>query len=109
VGDRDRTVAGTVMAHRGPVLVEVDGYEIEFPISTHMALVRNSDTPGVIGRVGTLLGDAGRNISDMAVGRSHEGGAMMGLTLDEGLSDDLAEQLAALDGVLAARYIDLGA
>jgi hypothetical protein len=45
----------------------------------------------------------------MAVGRSHEGGAMMGLTLDEGLSDDLAEQLAALDGVLAARYIDLGA
>ncbi len=107
VDDTERTVAGTVMAYRGPVLVEIDGYELEFPISRHMLLIRNSDTPGVIGRVGTLLGDEGRNVSDMAVGRSTQGGAMMGLTLDQGLDENLVDALRNLDGVLAARYIRL--
>ncbi len=107
VGGTDRTVAGSVMAHRGPVLVEVDGYEIEFPIAAHMLLIRNADTPGVIGRVGTALGDAGVNIADMAVGRGPDHGAMMGISVDEPPSDGLVGHLRGLDGILAARYIHL--
>lgn len=103
----DRSIAGSVMGHRGPVLVEVDGYDIEFPITSHMLLIRNADTPGVIGRVGTLLGDASVNISDMAVGHGADGGAMMGLSLNQGLGEDLVAALLHLDGVLAARYIRL--
>ena len=56
VDGRGRTVGGTVMGNRGPVLVEVDGYEIEFAITPHMVLLRNTDMPGVIGAVGTFLG-----------------------------------------------------
>ena len=108
VGDMDRTVAGSVMAHRGPVLVEVDGYEIEFPIAAHMLLIRNADTPGVIGRVGTALGDAGVNIADMAVGRGPDQGAMMGISVDEPPSDEVMAQIRALEGILAARSIRLG-
>lgn len=107
VAGKPRVIAGSVMAHRGPVLVEVDGYEIEFPIASHMVLVRNSDTPGVIGRVGTLLGDAGINIADMAVGRGPDHGAMMGISLDQAMDDELVDRLLGLDGVLAARYIRL--
>lgn len=109
-GDVDgtgRTIAGSVMAHRGAVLVEVDGYDIEFPIAANMLLVRNSDTPGVIGRVGTILGDSGLNVADMAVGRAAAGGAMMGLTLDGDLTDDIVATIQAADGVLAARAIRL--
>jgi len=108
VAGKPRAIAGSVMAHRGAVLVEVDGYEIEFPISAHMLLVRNADTPGVIGRVGTLLGDAGINIADMAVGRGDDHGAMMGISLDQPVEDALVERLSSLEGVLAARYIRLG-
>ncbi len=107
VAGKARSICGSVMAHRGAVLVEVDGYEIEFPIADHMALVRNSDTPGVIGRVGTLLGDAGINIADMAVGRGPDHGAMMGISIDQSMDDELVERLRALEGVLAARYIRL--
>lgn len=107
VVDRDRRLAGTMMAKKGPVLVEVDDYEIELPITDYMLLVRNDDVPGVIGRVGTAIGDLGINISDMAVGRNQDGHAMMGLSLDSAIDPHDLEQLGKLDGVAAIRFIDL--
>ncbi len=107
VDGTDRVIAGSVMAHRGPVLVEVDGYDIELPIAPHMVLVRNADTPGVIGRVGTVLGDAGVNIADMAVGRTVGDGAMMGISIDGELPEATLDALRDTEGVLAARYIRL--
>lgn len=108
VKGKDRAVAGSVMAHRGPVLVEVDGYEIEFPIADHMLLVRNVDTPGVIGGVASTLGRATVNISDMAVGRGPDRSAsMMGISIDQPIDEELLATILGLDGVLAARYIRL--
>ncbi len=103
-----RTVAGSVAEDRGPVLVDVDGYVLEFPINPHMLLLVNSDTPGVIGRVGTAVGDAGVNIADMAVGRNLTGEAMMGLSLDQDPGTALVEGLRRLEGVRAASSIHLG-
>ena len=108
VGGKQRAVAGTIMARKGPVVIEVDEYEIELPISEHMLLIRNDDVPGMIGRVGTLLGDLGVNIREMVVGRRPGGGAMMGLSLDKALADRDVEVLMGLEGVAAARHIDLG-
>ena len=108
VGLRERVIAGTVLGHKGPVLVEVDGYRIELPITEHLLLLRNADVPGMIGKVGTVLGEAGVNIADMVVGRSPTGeDAMMGLSLDRPLTDEELERLLGLDGVLAARFVDL--
>ena len=108
VDGRRRTVSGTFMAKKGPVLTEVDGYEIEVPLTEHMLLIRNRDTPGVIGRVGTYLGSLAVNIANMVVGRSPEGeAAMMGLSLDQPMNDDAVSGLLAVEGILAARYIDL--
>jgi D-3-phosphoglycerate dehydrogenase len=95
------------MGRKGPVVTEVDGYEIELPITAHMLLVRNEDVPGVIGRVGTYLGTAGVNIADMAVGRHPDGGAMMGLSLDGPLSEGDVHAILDLEGVAAGRYIRL--
>ena len=108
VNDRSRTVAGTFMARKGPALVGVDGYAIEVPLTDHMLLVRNNDTPGCIGRAGTYLGDLGYNIKDMVVGRTAERtGAMMGIALDQRFDDQHMDGLRALEGIAAARYIDL--
>ncbi len=72
-----------------------------------MLLVRNSDTPGVIGRVGTALGDAAVNIADMSVGRDGTGEAMMGLSLDMEPDPGVVEAVRRLDGVRAASSIRL--
>ena len=108
VGDRHRTVAGTYMERKGPVLVGIDEYAIEVPLTQYMLLVRNDDTPGCIGRVGTYLGDKGYNISDMVVGRRPGGaGAMMGIALDSPMSPADVAGLLTLTGIAATRYIDL--
>jgi D-3-phosphoglycerate dehydrogenase len=108
VNGRRRTVAGTYMARKGAVLVGLDGYAIEVPLTDHMLLIRNEDVPGCIGRVGTYLGDIDNNIADMVVGRSPDGAAaMMGIALDSPLTPDQLEGLLALDGIAAARYVDL--
>ena len=73
-----------------------------------LLLIRNQDVPGVIGRVGTYLGDVGVNIADMAVGRHPDGGAMIGLSLDRSLNETDVAAILAIGGVAAARYIHLG-
>ncbi len=108
VDGRSRTVAGTFMERKGAVLIGVDGYAIEVPLTDHLLLVRNEDVPGCIGRVGTFLGEIGSNIADMVVGRGPDGtAAMMGIALDQPISQDNAAGLLALEGIAAARYIDL--
>jgi D-3-phosphoglycerate dehydrogenase len=106
IGGRRRVVAGTLMERKGPVLIQVDGYEIELPITTYMLLIRNEDIPGTIGRVGTLLGDADVNIADMVVGRHPKGGAMMGLSLYTSLPEGMVDHIVGLKGVASARYIE---
>lgn len=108
VNGKHRTVAGTYMARKGAALVGLEGNAIEVPLTDHMLLIRNEDIPGCIGRVGTYLGDIQNNITDMVVGRSHDGvAAMMGIALDRGLSDDEQAGLLDLEGIAAARYVDL--
>ena len=108
VNGRHRTVAGTYMARKGPVLVGLEGNAIEVPLTDHMLLIRNEDIPGCIGRVGTYLGDIGNNIADMVVGRLADGtAAMMGIALDGPVTDTQLAGLLDLEGIAAARYVDL--
>ena len=81
----ERTVVGTVMGadHRA-WLVRVHGLPLEIELGGRLLLLRNDDVPGMVGRVGTLLGDAGVNIANMTLSRSAAGGdAMMAFALDD--------------------------
>ena len=97
------------MSRKGPVLVEILGHDVELPISRHLLILRNADVPGVIGRVGTFLGDAGINIANMVVGRSRvtNDAAMMGLNLDQPMTESQVAQLRLLPGIEEARYIEV--
>jgi D-3-phosphoglycerate dehydrogenase len=110
VSDAGETVvAGTTIgAENRPRLVHALGYEIEVDLEPLMVFVINSDQPGRIGRVGTLLGEAGINIATMGVSRNRAGGnALMVLTVDAPLPPELIRRLQAEPGVLDARLITL--
>jgi D-3-phosphoglycerate dehydrogenase len=97
------SLAGTLAGLRAEArIVMIDEHMVEVPPARHMLVVHNDDRPGVIGRVGTVLGiDAGINISDMDVGRTSEGeGAMMVLAVDDLPSTDVLDRLRAADGVV---------
>jgi D-3-phosphoglycerate dehydrogenase len=74
-----------------------------------MLVTRHQDRPGMMGRVGILLGEADLNISAMHLGRSApRSDAFMLLALDEPVPDPVADRIRAMDGVLDLWGIDLG-
>ena len=73
-----------------------------------MLVLRNRDVPGVIGGVGTILGEAGINISAFHLGRRERGGeAMAVIEVDASLDEGVLSQLEACQGILAAKQIQL--
>ncbi len=102
------SVGGTLVGLRAdPRLVQVDGHTVDVPPSPHMVVVRNDDRPGVIGRVGTVLGDAGVNIADMDVGRSEEAGsALMVIATSQAIDDAAVAALRTAEGILSVAVVD---
>ena len=102
----EHRVAGTTIGrdHRC-WLVSALGFDVEIELAPRMLVLRYDDVPGVIGRVGTLLGEAGVNIANMAVSRSREAGkALMVLSVDTPVPADVASRLN--EGVDEAFVVD---
>jgi D-3-phosphoglycerate dehydrogenase len=110
VGDRTAQAAGTLFGkQQGPRIVGIDEHTVDLPPARYMLVVHNSDEPGMIGHVTSLLGDATVNISDMGVGRSPSGeAALMVLATDSSVPANLIDQILTVPGVQSARAIDLG-
>ena len=103
----DHAIAGTLFGLRGePRIVMVDDHDIELPMSQHLLLVRNDDRPGMVGLVGRTLAEAAVNIADLRLGRSRtDDSAMMVLSTDQAVNDEVIERLAASPGILAVHTI----
>jgi D-3-phosphoglycerate dehydrogenase len=96
----DRSVAGTLFGHGGPRLVEIFGIGIEAELEAHMLYIVNEDAPGFIGRIGSLLGEAGINIGTFHLGRRTAGGeAVLLLSVDQPITPDLVAKAQGLQGV----------
>jgi D-3-phosphoglycerate dehydrogenase / 2-oxoglutarate reductase len=91
----EQRVAGTTIGRDNRQwLVSALGFEVEIQLAPRMIVLRYDDLPGVIGRVGTLLGEAGVNIANMAVSRNREAGkALMVLSLDTPATAEVIERL----------------
>ena len=102
--DQVRRIVGRVYEDGQPRVVEINGYRMDMVPEGEMVLVQNADQPGVIGRVGALLGNAGVNIADMTIARraNAAGGftALMLLKLDAKPDPAVLEALRGEAGVL---------
>jgi D-3-phosphoglycerate dehydrogenase len=109
IGERDVHVEGTLAGRsETPRIVGIDDHAVDVPPARYMLVVRNDDRPGMIGRVGITLGDAGVNIADMALGRGQTGEhALMVLSTDSPVAPEVVERLRAQDGILDAKSIEL--
>jgi len=101
-------LVGTVFGHNEPRLVRINDFRLEALPAGSMLLVYNKDVPGVIGALGTTLGDAGVNISRMTVGREEESNQnVILLSTDELTSKELLEKVLNLKNVADAQILDL--
>jgi D-3-phosphoglycerate dehydrogenase / 2-oxoglutarate reductase len=102
--DRVRVAGTTIGKDARHFLISALGFELEMELAPRMALLLYDDIPGVIGRVGTLFGDAGVNIANMTVSRNRAGGkALMALSIDTPVPAELADELR--EGMDAAYLI----
>lgn len=102
-------VSGTLVGPRmKPRLVGAMGFDMDIEPEKHMVFIRNEDVPGMIGRLGTALGEHGINIGNMAVGRGEPGSrAAMAVTVDEPVPQDVIKALLQIPGFKEARAVTL--
>jgi D-3-phosphoglycerate dehydrogenase / 2-oxoglutarate reductase len=105
-GGKITVLRGTVFGDN-PRLVGFNEYSFDIPMTGDIIMMTYNDVPGVIGKVGSVLGDANVNIAQMTVARNGKK-ALMILTVDQNVSTDvLAKVTKAADAVTSAKFIDL--
>jgi D-3-phosphoglycerate dehydrogenase / 2-oxoglutarate reductase len=106
-----RHATATVIHDAQPRLLEFDGIDIEAPLEGNLLVCRNLDVPGVIGRIGTILGEQGVNIANFALGRERAGvkpvKALAVVQVDAPVSNQVLEALGAIEALLEAKPVQL--
>jgi len=101
-------VAGTLSSRKEPRLVKINDFYVEAATEGYLLMLSNEDKPGIIGAIGTVLGQHKINIAGMTLGRTKAGGvAMTVLNLDEQVPDAVMKEIRASKHVLDAKLIKL--
>jgi D-3-phosphoglycerate dehydrogenase len=105
----ENLVSGTLSGPKmQPRLVEAMGFDFDVVPEKHMLFIRNEDQPGMIGKVGSILGEHGINIGNMAVGRGEPGSrAAMAVTVDEPIPQEVLKTFMQTPGFNEARAVTL--
>ncbi len=107
--------SATVIHGEQPRLLAFDGIDVEAPLEGALVVCRNLDVPGVIGKIGTILGQQGVNIANFALGRERLGATSAGqpvkalavVQVDEPVSESVLEALKVIEALLEARLVKL--
>src|SRR5690606_19156631 len=101
-------IGATVLNGYGARIVKMNDYRVDVRPEQYLLYIKHHDIPGMIGRVGSTLGNFDINIGTMQVGRSEIGGeAIMILTLDKSAEDDVIHALTAINGLEYAQFLEL--
>ena len=104
--NQTRNVTGTLFGDDKPRLVNVKGVPMEAELGPHMLYVNNNDRPGLIGGLGTILGEAGVNIGTFHLGRTEPGGDAIALVeVDDEVSPEVLQAVANLPNVVQAKAL----
>ncbi len=91
---RERSIAGTVFSDGKPRFIQIKGINIDAEVGAHMLYTTNEDVPGIIGTLGTTMGQAGVNIANFTLGRAAAGGeAIAILYVDEAVNEAVCKKL----------------
>ena len=105
---RQLEIKGTYIENYGPRIVSLNNFAIDFVPEGHLLYIQHTDKPGVIGRVGKILGDNKINIATMQVGRKQVGGeAIMVLSFDKPLCDEILNKLLEQEDICQLHRISL--
>lgn len=103
--------SATVIHGEQPRLLEFDSIDIETPLEGNLLVCRNLDVPGVIGRIGTILGEHGVNIANFTLGRERAGAkpvkALAVVQVDAPVSDTVLTALGTIEALIEARPVQL--
>ncbi len=100
------TIAGTLTAGSEPRIVEIDGYRVDTEPSGNFLLFFNTDTPGILGRVATILGDANINIAGLTNGRrTNSSDAVTIIRTDEEVTPEIINKISSIDALRDVRVI----
>ena len=101
-------ISGTLLDRKQPHIVQINEYRMNFVPQGHLLIMGSYDKPGVIGRLGTLMGENNVNIGSWQTGRAEPGGhTLTVLTLDEPITDDVLETLCQQDFVRHAHQLEV--
>ncbi|HEV2414785.1 MAG TPA: phosphoglycerate dehydrogenase [Candidatus Dormibacteraeota bacterium] len=104
----DHDIAGTVLMGE-PRVVRIDSFRVDLVPDGRFLVSRHEDRPGVVGMVGSILGEHDVNIASMQVGRdAPRGNAMMILAVDDRVAPDVLQRLREVGGMSDLRYVELG-
>ena len=100
--------AGSVFGDNHARLVNIKGYEVDVRPEGVMVLIQNQDVPGVIGRVGMILGDAGVNIAEYLLSRTRDSDTAFAIVkIDEELSDSVMSTLDSMAEILTIKQLQV--
>jgi len=106
---RSGRVSGTLIGRTQPRIVRIDDFLLEAVPEGATLLIQNRDRPGVVGHIGSVLGESGINISRMQLALSLDGGqALQLLNVDPAPGGEVLASLHRIDGVESVHLIDLG-
>lgn len=105
--EEERWVTGSAVPHIGERLIKIGPYPVDLSPEGHLLLISQRDEPGIIGRVGTVLGASAVNIASMQVGRQEVGGsAVMILEIDNKAPKAVIDELNAIPEIKRVREVD---
>ena len=105
-GAKEVSVSGTLNSKKEPRIIQVDDFPMETVPEGDMLVLMNNDKPGVIGGIGTLMGQSGINIARMQFGREKQGGLAMSIvSVDSSISNDIMDRVRKIPNVLSAKQV----
>lgn len=104
---RTQSVSGTIFAKEEMRIVDFFGYKLDFEPTPYVVAIQNIDKPGIIGRIGTVLGEAGVNIAAMQWSRNRKGEkAVAFVSVDQDVSNETLDEIRKIDGVLKVSLLN---
>lgn len=101
------TISGTVFGINDMRITEISGFLVDVIPEKYLLLINNKDMPGYVGRIGTILGNAGVNIGTMKVSRNQKGdSALMVISVDDFIQEDIMDSINKLSGVVQAKLVE---